>query len=175
MWSSTQSQSLRDVTKSSKLSVRFFLKMRQLDSRFLHVLALCSVWCRTKGASLGGSPKPDRTLSVLIISTSTRGLTKDKQSLSTTPPGCSGNTRKNKNNENTHKNFQKHFLRGHLVYNNQNHSFKTGRQRDKHRDVMCLANSSMTKAFCFLRLLSSFGKAELKHFWNVKKSAIIQC
>lgn len=74
------------------------------------------------------------------------------------------NTRKNKNNEKTHKNFQKHFLTGQLVYDDQNHSFKTERQRDKHLDVTCLPNSSMTKALCFLRLLSSFEKAELKHF-----------
>lgn len=162
MWSSRQFQSLRDVTKSTKLSVRFFMKMRQLDSRFLHVLAPCGVWCGTKGASLGDSPKPDRTLSIRIISTSTRGLTEDKQSLSTSP-GCSGNTRKNKSNEETHKNFQKHYLTSQLVYDDQNHSFKTGWQRDKHLDVICLANSSMTKAYCFLRVLSSFGKAELKH------------
>ena len=85
---------------------------RDKDLRFLHVLTLCGVWLgKRDGASQEESPKLDRTLSILIISASTRGLTGGKQSSSISSLWGSGKPAQTHNTQPS--SIHSKFLKGH--------------------------------------------------------------
>lgn len=76
-------------TVMCKLDMQFWIESCN-SLRFLHDLSLFGVWWgKSGGASPEESPKLDRTLSILIISASIRGLTGSKQSFSIPSPRAS--------------------------------------------------------------------------------------